>query len=74
MGSIPTGIMKGNREHLGFYDECVDILQEIENDTIKGRYCYAGFIFPLPNISVIEPERKIQVLLIDLSISSAFVK
>lgn len=62
-GSIPKGIMKGNREDLGFYDECVDINQEIEEDTIKGRYCYAGLIFPLPNISLIAQQTKMQVML-----------
>lgn len=62
MGSIPKGIMKGNREDLGFYDECVGISQEIENDTIQGRYCYAGLILPLPNISLIEQDTRMQVM------------
>lgn len=48
--------MKGNVEDLGFYDECVDISHEIEDDTIKGRYCYSGLILPLPNISVTQPD------------------
>lgn len=61
MGSIPKGIMKGNREDLGFYDECVDISQEIEDDTIKGRFCYAGLILPLPNISAVTQQRRLQV-------------
>lgn len=63
MGSIPRGIMKGNTEDLGFYDECVDIMHEIEDDTIKGRYCYAGLVLPLPNISLIVSQKRMQVIL-----------
>lgn len=49
MGSIPKGIMKGNREDFGLYDECIEISEDIDEDTIKGKYCYAGLTIQLPN-------------------------
>lgn len=60
-GFIPKGIMRGNTNGLGFYDECLDVQQEIEGDTIKGRYCYAGLIVPLPNITAMTSHKRLQV-------------
>lgn len=46
-GRIPVGLMKGNMIDLGVYDECVNINHKLENDTIKGRYCYSGVSVPI---------------------------
>ncbi|XP_020809034.1 nose resistant to fluoxetine protein 6-like [Drosophila serrata] len=40
-GSIPSGILTGNRHNLGNYDECLNINKDISQGvTIRGKYCF----------------------------------
>lgn len=46
-GSVPVGMLRGNRIDMGLFDECVQIRHETDDDIIKGRYCFGGLIVPL---------------------------
>ncbi|KAH8247739.1 hypothetical protein KR038_009246 [Drosophila bunnanda] len=40
-GSIPSGILTGNKYDLGNYDECLNINKDLsEGVTIRGKYCF----------------------------------
>ena len=47
-----SGILRGSKTSLGEYDECLSIKSPIYNDEeihqIKGKYCLAKLILPLP--------------------------
>ena len=47
-----SGILRGSLSSLGQYDECLSIKSPIYNDEqiqqIKGKYCLANLILPLP--------------------------
>lgn len=45
-GKIAPAILRGNQDDMGYYDECVNINEEVDGDTIKGRYCYFGLFIP----------------------------
>lgn len=47
-GRTPQALFQGNRYDLGTYDQCVNMQEMVENETIKGRYCTAGLILSLP--------------------------
>lgn len=46
-GNFPVSILRGNVVDLGFYDECVEIRHEVDEDVIHGKYCHAGLLIPL---------------------------
>lgn len=48
-GSIPVAILRGNTLDLGFFDECVEISHEFDDDVLIGKYCLSGLIIPLSN-------------------------
>ena len=47
-----SGILRGTGTNFGQYDECLNIKSPIYNDEnihqIKGKYCFAKLILPLP--------------------------
>lgn len=45
--------MSGNFDDMGFYDQCVDISKEVDQEHIKGKYCYAGLQIQLSNSSLV---------------------
>ncbi|XP_017145313.1 nose resistant to fluoxetine protein 6-like [Drosophila miranda] len=50
-GSIPSGVLTGNAYHLGNFDECVKISEEITSShSIHGKYCF--LIVPAVSISL----------------------
>ncbi|EDW27697.1 GL20966 [Drosophila persimilis] len=50
-GSIPSGVLSGNAYHLGNFDECVKISEEITSShSIHGKYCF--LIVPAVSISI----------------------
>ncbi|XP_026847265.1 nose resistant to fluoxetine protein 6 isoform X1 [Drosophila persimilis] len=50
-GSIPSGVLSGNAFHLGNFDECVKISEEITSShSIHGKYCF--LIVPAASISL----------------------
>lgn len=49
-GSIPVAMMSGNSVDMGFYDECTAIAEEVDQEYIKGKYCYGGLTILLPNL------------------------
>lgn len=50
-GSLPTGILKGNTQDLGYFDECIEIAENVADEFIKGKYCYSGLVIPLGLLS-----------------------
>lgn len=44
-GNIPSGLFSGNTVDMGFYDQCMDVVQN--DELIKGKYCYGGLVLPL---------------------------
>lgn len=52
-GSVPAAILSGNNVDMGFYDQCVDIAQNVNEEFVTGKYCYGGLIVPLTNSSVV---------------------
>lgn len=51
-GNVPSGLFSGNYVDMGFYDECMDIVEDIDNELIKGKYCYGGLVIPLNQSNV----------------------
>lgn len=51
MGRIPLGLYQGNTNDLGEYDDCLAIAHELNGDVLHTKYCYAGLVIPLQNIS-----------------------
>ena len=49
---VGSGLLRGSGTNLGEYDECLSIKSPIYNDEeikqIKGKYCLAKLILPLP--------------------------
>lgn len=46
-GNMPTALLRGNVVDMGYYDECMDVAQNVNNSLIKGKYCYGGLIIPI---------------------------
>lgn len=41
------GLFQGNTLDFGFYDDCLAITHETNDDVIHARYCYAGLAVPV---------------------------
>lgn len=48
-GNTPTALLRGNVIDMGFYDECLDVKENVKDLLIKGKYCYGGLMIPLSN-------------------------
>lgn len=40
---LQSGILYGNIMHMGNYDECLDIKEEVNDTLISGKYCSVMF-------------------------------
>lgn len=46
-GNIPSALFVGNTIDMGFFDECMSTAEELGNESVNGKYCYAGLVIPL---------------------------
>lgn len=42
-GKIPFGLLKWNINHIGNFDECINVDYSSTDSRIKGKYCVAKF-------------------------------
>lgn len=43
---------QANNADLGMFEQCLNILEKLDEVTIKGRYCYGGLALPLENVGI----------------------
>lgn len=57
---LPSGIISGNLNQFGDFDECISVLGGNQGQKIKGKYCLANIHIKINNENAEEP--KIQAL------------
>lgn len=46
-GRIPKGLTQKNSVDLGLFHQCINILENLNSISIRGKYCYSGLVIPL---------------------------
>ena len=47
-GRFPSGVISGTVSAFGDYDQCVDIYESVDGESIVGKYCLLNIYIPMP--------------------------